>query len=140
MSIESTLSELTLAIRELTVALNASKTPAAPQEAAEKPAGKPTKAEKPVKTEPAASTPPAASTAPTAEAPATAPTPKAENSAPSVEYDRDIVPLFRQYAGKNREAALAFIKAYKPEAAKLSDAIVPAQYAEVLAKLKALLA
>ena len=138
MSFETTLSELTLAIRELTVALNARPTTTTPPEAAEKPAGKPSKPPK----ESAANTPPAASSAPTAAtAPAAtaAPAPTAETSAPAVEYDRDIVPLFRQYAGKNRDAALAFIKGYKPEAGKLSDAITPAQYPEVLAKLKELL-
>ena len=131
MSIESTLAELTSAVRELTAVLKTSERTPAPQEAAEKPAGKPNKPK-------TASAPAAAPTAPTAEEPAAAQQEKAESSDKPLGYDTDVAPLFRQFVGKKgRDAAIAFIHSYKAGAGKLSDALKPAQYADAIAKLQA---
>ncbi len=82
----------------------------------------------------------AADTPPTAEAPASAPAEKVESSAKPLDYEKDVQPKFLELVKvKGRDAAIGLIHSYDPAAAKLSAAIKPEQYAEVLAKINELL-
>ena len=64
----------------------------------------------------------------------------ANASGEAIDYDRDIFPRVKAaVAAKGRDAVVQLIEHYKPGAKKLSEAIGPAQYAEVLEKLDALI-
>lgn len=134
MTIESSLAELTSAVKELNATIKAAGLGAAPKEASEKPAGKQSSA----KTQPAADSKP---TAAEKEPDAAAASPKAEPSAKPLDYDTDVAPLFMKYFGKfQRAKAQEFIDQFKPGAKKLKDAVSPEQYADVVAKLNKALA
>jgi hypothetical protein len=58
----------------------------------------------------------------------------------AIDYDRDIFPRVKAaVAAKGRDAVVKLIEQYKPGAKKLSEAIGPAQYAEVIVKLDAMI-
>lgn len=100
------------------------------------------KVEKPKATKPVAEAakPAPASSQPTAPA-AAAPAEKAESSEKPLDYEKDLKPRFLKLVEVcGRDAAVALIKSYKPDATKLVDAVTPAQYAEVLAKINAAIA
>lgn len=133
MSIEKHLADLTAAVQELTATLKAQAAPQ-PKEAEAKPAGKPSSA----KTSSAQEKQSAAQPTPAADAEPAAASPSDEPGL--LDYETDVKPLFRKLiAVKGRDAGIAFIKSYKEDAAKLTEALTPEQYPEVVAKLKELL-
>lgn len=130
MSIEDKLSALTDAINNLTKAITA--TPAAPAQELTSPAQEAAKQEKPADPKPEAAKPAAASAAPPADTPAT-PAPTAAPSGGELDYDKDVKPAFLKLVQtKGRAAGRKVIDAFNPTKDKLSEAVTPGQYADVL--------
>lgn len=58
----------------------------------------------------------------------------------AIDYNKDIFPLVTAAVARaGRDAVVKLIESYKPGVKKLSEAITPAQYAEVMDKLNALI-
>lgn len=135
MSIEKTLADLTAAITDLTAAIKSAGVP--PKEAAGK--------DKPARTPSA----PAEQAKP-ADTPATAPAADAQSSkaaasetkaSAGLDFNKDIGPKFIQLIRERGEAAgRKLIGEYDGTKTRLSEAVKPAQYPDVLARIEALLA
>ncbi len=132
MSIEAQLAELTAAVKDLAAAMRSSAgAPAAPA----KPAA-------PTQTSAAASTAkgnpaPTQPTAPTAAAQET----KAPASGAVLDFNKDVGPKFIQLIRERGEAAgRSLINEYDSTKTRLSEAVKPERYPEVLARIEQLLA
>lgn len=100
--------------------------------------GKPEKAAEIPKTD---AKPASASSQPSAAAPASAPAEKADSFEKPLDYEKDLKPRFLKMVEVcGRTAAVELMHSYKAGATKLVDAVTPAQYAEVLAKINAAIA